>query len=313
MMDGSGIDPFLQDVLTGLARDQKTVPSRWLYDARGSRLFDDITELDEYYPTRTELTILNEQAAAIAEAIGPDAVIVEYGAGSLLKVRILLDALERPKAFVPVDISSEHLKGAADELKSVYGDLDVYPVAADFMDTNLGSNLPSGGGRRAGFFPGSTMGNLLDKDIDSFLRTTREDLGDGACFIIGLDQPKSPDILVPAYDDAKGVTADFNLNLLRRINRELGGNFDLDSFEHEARWNSADSRIEMHLRSLKAQSVEVAGRIFEFEKGETIHTENSRKIALDRFAKMAESAGWELTRKWTDAKGLFAVVLLEAR
>lgn len=313
MMDGSGIDPFLQDVLTGLARDQKTVPSRWLYDARGSRLFDDITELDEYYPTRTELTILNEQAAAIAEAIGPDAVIVEYGAGSLLKVRILLDALERPKAFVPVDISSEHLKGAADELKSVYGDLDVYPVAADFMDTNLGSNLPSGGGRRAGFFPGSTMGNLLDKDIDSFLRTTREDLGDGACFIIGLDQPKSPDILVPAYDDAKGVTADFNLNLLRRINRELGGNFDPDSFEHEARWNSADSRIEMHLRSLKAQSVEVAGRIFEFEKGETIHTENSRKIALDRFAKMAESAGWELTRKWTDAKGLFAVVLLEAR
>lgn len=313
MMDGSGIDPFLQDVLTGLARDQKTVPSRWLYDARGSRLFDDITELDEYYPTRTELTILNEQAAAMAEAIGPDAVIVEYGAGSLLKVRILLDALERPKAFVPVDISSEHLRGAADELKSVYGDLDVYPVAADFMDTNLGSNLPSGGGRRAGFFPGSTMGNLLDKDIDSFLRTTREDLGDGACFIIGLDQPKSPDILVPAYDDAKGVTADFNLNLLRRINRELGGNFDPDSFEHEARWNSADSRIEMHLRSLKAQSVEVAGRIFEFEKGETIHTENSRKIALDRFAKMAESAGWELTRKWTDAKGLFAVVLLEAR
>jgi len=313
MMDGSGIDPFLQDVLTGLARDQKTVPSRWLYDARGSRLFDDITELDEYYPTRTELTILNEQAAAIAEAIGPDAVIVEYGAGSLLKVRILLDALERPKAFVPVDISSEHLKGAADELKSVYGDLDVYPVAADFMDTNLGSNLPSGGGRRAGFFPGSTMGNLLDKDIDSFLRTTREDLGDGACFIIGLDQPKSPDILVPAYDDAKGVTADFNLNLLRRINRELGGNFDLDSFEHEARWNSADSRIEMHLRSLKAQSVEVAGRTFKFEEGETIHTENSRKIALDRFAKMAESAGWELTRKWTDAKGLFAVVLLEAR
>jgi dimethylhistidine N-methyltransferase len=311
-MDGSGIDPFLQDVLTGLARDQKSIPSRWLYDARGSRLFDDITELDEYYPTRTELTILNEHAGAMADAIGPDAVIVEYGAGSLVKVRILLDALERPKAFVPVDISSEHLKGAADELKAAYGDLDVYPVAADFMDTNLGSNLPEGGGRRAGFFPGSTMGNLLDKDIDSFLRTAREDLGDGSCFIIGLDQPKSPDILVPAYDDAKGVTADFNLNLLRRINRELGGNFDLTSFEHEARWNSADSRIEMHLRSVKAQSVEVAGRTFEFEDGETIHTENSRKIALDRFARMAESAGWELTRKWTDAEGLFAVILLEA-
>ncbi|RIJ25981.1 L-histidine N(alpha)-methyltransferase [Henriciella barbarensis] len=312
-MDGAGIDPFLQDVLTGLARDQKSIPSRWLYDARGSRLFDDITELDEYYPTRTELTILNEQAAAMADAIGPEAVIVEYGAGSLLKVRILLDALERPKAFVPVDISSEHLKEAAHELKSAYGELEVYPVAADFMDTNLGSNLPGGGGRRAGFFPGSTMGNLLDRDIDSFLRTTREDLGEGACFIIGLDQPKSPDILVPAYDDAKGVTAEFNLNLLRRINRELDGNFDLESFKHEARWNDAVSRIEMHLRSLKAQTVEVAGQTFKFEKGETIHTENSRKIALDRFAEMAESAGWELTRKWTDENGLFAVVLLEAR
>lgn len=312
MMDGEGSDPFREDVLVGLAREQKSVPSRWLYDARGSRLFDDITELDEYYPTRTELSILTGNASDMADAIGPDAVIIEYGAGSLLKVRILLDALTKPAAFVPVDISSEHLEAAADELKIIYPGLAVYPVASDFMASNLGEHLPDSAGRRAGFFPGSTMGNLLDKDIDRFLRTSREDLGDDACFIVGLDQPKSPDILVPAYDDAKGVTADFNLNLLRRINRELEGDFDLASFEHEARWNSADSRIEMHLRSLKAQTVTIGGHAFSFAEGETIHTENSRKIALDRFAKMAEDAGWSLTRKWTDKDELFAVILLEA-
>lgn len=311
-MDGEATNPFLDDVLAGLSARRKAIPSRWLYDARGSQLFDEITELDEYYPTRTELKILTGQARDMANAIGPDAVIVEYGAGSLMKVRILLDALEAPRAFVPVDISSEHLEASANELRAFYPDLDIYPVASDFMASNLGASLPEGGRRRAGFFPGSTMGNLLDREIDRFLKTTREDLGDEACFIIGLDQPKSPDILIPAYDDAGGVTADFNLNLLARINRELEGSFDVSAFEHEARWNSEDSRIEMHLRSLKDQTVTVAGREFSFAEGETIHTENSRKIALDRFAGMAENAGWTLTRKWTDEDGLFAVVLLEA-
>ena len=234
-MDGQDHNPFLQDVISGLALKQKAVPSRWLYDARGSSLFDAITQLPEYYPTRTELSILRENASSMAEAVGPEAVMVEYG-----------------------------------------------------------------------------VGNLLDHDIYRFLALRRQDLGAGSCFIIGLDQPKSPDILIPAYDDAEGVTAAFNLNLLKRINRELGGDFDLGAFEHEARWNEAESRIEMHLRSLRRQSVTVSGRRFDFEEGETIHTENSRKISLERFSHMAESTGWSLTRTWMDAEELFAVFLLEA-
>lgn len=311
-MDGQDHNPFLQDVISGLALKQKAVPSRWLYDARGSSLFDAITQLPEYYPTRTELSILRENASSMAEAVGPEAVMVEYGAGSLLKVRILLDAMKDPAAFVPVDISSEHLKAAAEELKADYPALSVVPVVSDFMASNLGNSLPDTGRRRVGFFPGSTIGNLLDHDIYRFLALRRQDLGAGSCFIIGLDQPKSPDILIPAYDDAEGVTAAFNLNLLKRINRELGGDFDLGAFEHEARWNEAESRIEMHLRSLRRQSVTVSGRRFDFEEGETIHTENSRKISLERFSHMAESTGWSLTRTWMDAEELFAVFLLEA-
>ena len=311
-MDGQPDNPFLNDVMKGLSQDQKTIPSRWLYDAKGSSLFDAITELPEYYPTRTELSILRSNAKSMAEAIGPDAVIVEYGAGSLLKVRILLDALEDPAAFVPVDISSEHLKSAATELEGDYPELSIVPVVSDFMASNLSDSLPDTGRRRAGFFPGSTIGNLLDEDIYRFLAMRRQDLGEGSCFLIGLDQPKSADILIPAYDDAQGVTADFNLNLLTRINRELGGNFDLDAFEHEARWNEAASRIEMHLKSLRRQRVTVCGKTFDFEEGETIHTENSRKISLERFSRMAESSGWSLTRTWTDDDELFAVFLLEA-
>lgn len=312
-MDGLTRDPFREDVLEGLAKPQKAIPSRWLYDEKGSQLFDQITRLPEYYPTRTELGILRERADEMAEAIGPDAVIVEYGAGSLLKIRLLLDALERPAVFVPVDISASHLDAAADELQADYPDLVIQPIASDFMASNLGEALPEAAGRRAGFFPGSTVGNLGDDDICRFLRNARADLGGQACFVIGLDQPKSPDILVPAYDDAQGVTAAFNKNLLVRMNRELGGNIDIGAFAHEARWNGAASRIEMHLTSLKDQSVKVAGETFAFRKGETIHTENSRKIALDAFSALAETAGWALTRHWTDPDGLFAVMLLEAQ
>ena len=311
-MDGMTPDPFLQDVLTGLAKPQKSLPSRWLYDAKGSSLFDDITELPEYYPTRTELKILNEKAPEMAAAIGRDAVIIEYGAGSLLKVRILLDALDQPHAFVPVDISASHLQSAAKELAADYDDLTVRPIVSDFMASNLGAGLPQARGRNVGFFPGSTIGNLSDEEITRFLSNARADLGDRAQFIIGVDQPKSPDILIPAYDDAQGVTAAFNKNLLTRINRELSGTFDLDTFAHEARWNVEDSRIEMHLRSLAAQSVAVSGETFAFEEGETIHTENSRKIALDRFAVMAANCGWRLTREWMDDDRLFAVLMLEA-
>jgi len=311
-MDGMTRDPFREDVLKGLSGRQKSLPSRWLYDAKGSALFDEITELPEYYPTRTELKILRARAPEMAKAIGPQAVIVEYGAGSLLKVRILLDALDAPHTFVPVDISASHLHSAAEELDGDYPDLGVQPIAADFMASNLGESLPDTPGRRAGFFPGSTVGNRSNEEIHRFLSNAREDLGDGACFIIGLDQPKPAEILVPAYDDAQGVTAAFNLNLLERINRELGGNFDLDAFEHEARWNEEESRIEMHLKSLRKQHVSVAGERFEFAEGETIHTENSRKIALDTFAAMAAESGWLLTRRWMDEDELFAVLMLEA-
>lgn len=311
-MDGLTRDPFREDVLKGLALPQKAIPSRWLYDERGSQLFDEITELPEYYPTRTELSILRNRADEMSGAVGPHAVMVEYGAGSLVKVRILLDALEQPSAFVPVDISASHLEAAADELKADYPDLLVKPVAADFMASNLGESLPQSEGRCAGFFPGSTVGNLLDDDIHRFLANARNDLGDGACFIIGLDQPKAPDILVPAYDDAQGVTAAFNKNLLTRMNRELQADFDLEAFDHEARWNEAASRIEMHLKSLRPQRVRVAGERFDFAEGETIHTENSRKIALGHFAALAEKAGWSLSQTWLDDKALFAVMLLEA-
>lgn len=310
-MDGMPSDPFREDVLKGLSQSQKSIPSRWLYDAEGSRLFDEITELPEYYPTRTELEILRAHAAEMAGMIGPDAVLVEYGAGSLLKVRLLLDALESPVAFVPVDISASHLEAAADELKADYPDLLIKPIASDFMASNLGEGLPQSSGRAAGFFPGSTIGNLSNDDIHHFLSMARADLGDDAAFVIGLDQPKSPDILLPAYDDARGVTAAFNKNLLVRINRELGADFDVEAFTHEARWNASASRIEMHLKSRKAQTVTIAGTRFGFEAGETIHTENSRKVALVDFEAMAGQAGWKLSCHWTDEQGLFAVMLLE--
>ncbi|MGB3627063.1 MAG: L-histidine N(alpha)-methyltransferase [Henriciella sp.] len=312
MMDGFSDDPFRKDVLAGLSKPQKSLPSRWLYDARGSQLFDEITELPEYYPTRTELKILDANAADMANAVGTNAVIVEYGAGSLVKVRILLDALENAHAFVPVDISASHLKAAADELETDYPELLIQPIASDFMASNLGARLPEGDGRTVGFFPGSTIGNLSDAEINRFLTSVRADLGDNAAFIVGLDQPKPSDILVPAYDDAAGVTAAFNKNILARINRELGGSFNLDNFEHEARWNSEDSRIEMHLVSTADQTVNIAGESFSFTRGETIHTENSRKISRAAFSDMAAACGWRLEQTWTDENDYFAVMLLGA-
>ena len=312
-MDGLVRDPFREDVLKGLSKPQKAIPSRWLYDEKGSQIFDQITQLPEYYPTRTELGILRERAGEMAGHIGTHAVIVEYGAGSLMKVRILLDALDRPAAFVPVDISASHLEAAASELRADYPDLTVKPIVSDFMASNLAERVPDTSGRHAGFFPGSTIGNLLDEEIHRFLSNARADLGDGACFVVGLDLPKPLEILIPAYDDAQGVTAAFNRNLLTRMNRELGGTFDLGAFGHEARWNAADSRIEMHLCSLKRQDVMVGGERFRFEEGETIHTENSRKIDPERFSRFARDAGWALTQHWTDRKSLFAVMLLEAR
>lgn len=304
-------DPaFVENVRTGLARAPKVLSSRWLYDEAGSRLFEEITQLPEYYPTRTETAIFRTHAGEMAAAAGPRAVLVEYGAGAAVKTRILLDALEAPCAYAPLDISGEFLETAADGLRADYPGLEIFPVTADFMTPTDLSALPDCGGRRVGFFPGSTIGNLTDDQIVTFLSEARRALGDDARFLLGADLRKSPDILVPAYDDASGVTAAFNLNLLRRINRELGGNFDLSAFAHEARWNGAESRIEMHLVSLCDQVTEAAGQRFAFRAGETIRTEISRKFEAPALDALARESGWQLQRTWQDEAGFFCVALL---
>lgn len=303
---------FLADVVGGLSRPRKTLPSRWLYDARGSELFEAITALPEYYPTRTETAIFQAHAHEMSAAVGPNVVLVEYGAGALVKTRLVLDALERVVAYVPLDISEDFLSAAAARLDADYPGLKVVPIAADFSEPVDLAGLGLADGRRVGFFPGSTIGNLSDDEVVAFFRATRESLGKDASFLLGADLKKSPDILVPAYDDAAGVTAQFNLNLLARINRELGGDFNLSAFRHEARWNAAESRIEMHLVSLEDQTVHVGGQAFDFAAGETICTEISRKFDMETLARLTAAGGWRLDRSWTDEKGWFCVALLEA-
>lgn len=313
-MEGSAGEPadpaFLDDVLNGLAASPKVLSSRWLYDERGSQLFEDITQLPEYYPTRTETAIFKAHAAEMAAAAGARAVLVEYGAGAAVKTRILLDALEQPCAYAPLDISEDFLTGVAEGLQADYPDLDIRPVAADFMTPTDLSGLPDCGGRRVGFFPGSTIGNLTNPQIVTFLREARRALGPDSRFLLGADLRKSPDILIPAYDDAQGVTAAFNLNLLHRINRELDGNFDVSGFAHEARWNAAESRIEMHLVSARAQLVRIAGREFAFAAGESVRTEISRKFALPDLDALISQGGWNLQQTWQDEAGYFCVALL---
>ncbi|MEO1248505.1 MAG: L-histidine N(alpha)-methyltransferase, partial [Pseudomonadota bacterium] len=287
---------FALDVLAGLGSTPKTLPSRWLYDRRGSELFELITELPEYYPTRTETGILRAIAGEVAQIVGPGARLVEYGAGASTKTRILLDALPDLKAYQPIDISSAFLAETAASLAADYPDLVITPIAADFMQPVDIDGLSDKEGRVVGFFPGSTIGNLDDDEIAGFLGAARETLGPSALFLLGADLRKSPDILIPAYDDQAGVTAEFNLNLLVRINRELDGDFDLANFTHQARWNDAESRIEMHLVCEQARSVDVLGQTVQFAAGETIHTDNSRKFRVSDLDRMAASGGWTLDR-----------------
>lgn len=302
-------DPaFAREVLEGLSRPQKAISSKWLYDRRGSELFEEITQLEEYYPTRTETAILEAHAADMAARIGPGAVIVEYGAGAAVKTRHLLDALERPRAYAPMDISEDFLKLSAADVAADYPGLDVVPIIGNFLDPPDLSSLPDG--PRCGFFPGSTIGNLTDAQITAFLTGARRTLGPDAKFLLGFDLRKPADILVPAYDDARGVTAAFNLNLLKRMNRELGAGFDLAAFAHEARWNDAAGQIEMHIVSLRDQRVEVAGRSFDFAEGETIHTEISRKFSQPALEATLAAAGWRVAARWLDEKSYFCVALL---
>ncbi len=310
----SGESEFWRDLLAGLARTPRSVPPKYFYDAAGSALFDRICELPEYYPTRTELRILTEHAPEMAAEIGPHAELVEFGAGSLTKVRLLLDAFdasEAPRRYVPIDISGDHLESAAQRLRAEYPAMAVQPVVADYT---LPSLLPApavGTGQRVGFFPGSTIGNFLPGEALSFLQLAARMLRGGG-MLVGVDLVKDPARLHAAYNDAQGVTAAFNLNLLRRANLELDADFDLEGFMHYAYYDPLLRRIEMHLVSRCAQTVRVAGERFAFEEGETIHTENSHKFTVDGFRRLAAQAGFRPGPVWTDDARLFSVHWLRA-
>lgn len=297
-------DPiFLADVLHGLAQAQRAIPPRWFYDRQGSELFEQITRLPEYYLTEAERQILSTQMGEIAAVLGRGRMVVEFGSGSSSKTPLLLAAVE-PSSYVPIDISGEFLRESAQSLAADFPRFPIHPVEGDFSSPVA---LPDDGCQRLGFFPGSTIGNLDEHDAVDLLRHFGEMLGDDALLLIGFDRRKSPDILIPAYDDAQGVTARFNLNLLARINRELGGTLDLQDFAHEIRWNDERSRIEMHLRAQSDQHFSVAGRSFHMRAGETLHTENSYKHHPRAAALLLRAGGWQPLREWTDARGLFSV------
>ncbi|GAB4126437.1 MAG: L-histidine N(alpha)-methyltransferase [Rhodothalassiaceae bacterium] len=304
-------ETFESAVCSGLAMTPKCLPSKFFYDATGSRLFEEICTLPEYYPTRTEMALLARNAANLAHRIGPRAQILEFGAGALDKVRILLRALERPSGFTAVDISGEHLKEAADELAQDFPELPITAVAADYTQPlPLPEPLAASTERRIGFFPGSTIGNFTPEAAEAFLKVIRPIFEPRGLLIIGVDLKKDPAILNAAYNDAAGVTARFNLNLLARINRELGGDFDLGAFRHKAFYNEAEGRIEMHLESLAKQKVHVKDRIFDFVRGETIRTEISCKYSMDEFRTLAAKAGWQGVTCLTDPERLFSIHLL---
>ncbi|MPZ08641.1 MAG: L-histidine N(alpha)-methyltransferase [Kiloniellaceae bacterium] len=296
---------FGRSVIAGLAAAPKTLESKYFYDARGSRLFDRITGLAEYYPTRAETALLTAHAEAIARFVGPQATLVEFGSGASVKTRILLDALPELRSYVPIDISGEHLKAAAAGLAADYP-TPVIPLHADYTSAiTLPPAVPQG--RRVGFFPGSTIGNFEPAAAAAFLERARRLLGPDARFLVGADLQKDEERLLAAYDDAGGVTAAFNLNLLHRINRELGGDFDLAGFGHEARYNAIEARIEMHLVSRRRQQVSIARRRFDFAEGESIHTENSYKYTGESFAALARRGGWRPLAQWRDPDGLFSL------
>ncbi len=302
---------FRDDVLAGLGASPKSLPSKYFYDAEGSRLFEAITELPEYYPTRTETALLRAIAPEIAARIPLGAAMIEFGSGASTKTRIVLDAAPQLAVYAPMDISASALDAAAAAIRADYPDLEVAPALGDFTHP-LGLPAAARGRPTVGFFPGSTIGNFPTDEAIEFLKAARGLLGPGALFVVGADIAKGQDVLIPAYDDAAGVTADFNKNLLVRINRELGGRFDLDTFAHQAVWNAAESRIEMHLVSLKDQTVEVAGRSIAFAAGETIHTENSYKYDPDAFAEMAGRAGWRVEARWISENPAFGVFALRS-
>ncbi len=297
---------FANDVLAGLSADPKRIPPKYFYDDAGSKLFEAITATPEYYPTRTELGILADNAAAIAAHIPDGAALIEFGSGSSAKARILLAAAPAVAAYVPVDISGTFLAEEAARLRRDLPSLRVLPVAADFTRAFA---LPADVRARphVGFFPGSTIGNFEPPEAAAFLAHAADLLGPGATLVVGVDLVKDAQVLHGAYNDAAGVTAAFNLNLLHRINRELDAKIDVRAFEHRAFYDGARARIEMHLASRQRQTIEICGRALEFRRGETIHTENSYKYTLDRFAALARDAGWTPQAVWLDPQAYFSV------
>ncbi len=311
MLDKVVDKTFYEDVIAGLSLPQKAIPPKYFYDERGSQLFDRICDLPEYYPTRTETSLLSRIAPELTERLSATQHLIEYGSGASRKTRIVLDALPELKSYVPMDISEDFLLGVADTVSTDYPKLDVVPLVGDFTaELKLPPEVEQGS--KAGFFPGSTIGNLGPEGGRAFLARAREQLGDEAKFVLGADLIKDEKVLRAAYNDRSGVTAKFNLNLLSRINRELGADFDECSFHHNAVWNPEQSRIEMHLVSDTAQSISVNGKVFTFSDGETIHTENSYKFTPDALRALSESAGWRTEETWTDDEFPFAVVLLKA-
>ena len=298
---------FETDVLGGLRATSKRVPAKYFYDGKGSLLFERITELPEYYPTRCEMRILRDRAGEIAKLIPQGAALVEFGSGSSKKARIMLRAARKLAAYVPVDICGEMIEQEAIELRPDFPGLKVLPVRADITHKFALPPEAMVAPVRVGFFPGSTIGNFEPHEAAAFLRNAAHILGPGATLIIGADLIKSVDVLNAAYNDAAGVTAKFNLNLLVRINRELRGTFKLDTFEHRAFYNRERHRIEMHLASLKRQKVKVAGETVDFRAGETIHTESSYKYSVESLGALARGAGWQPTAVWTDTRDYFSI------
>ena len=305
------VDPaFRADVIAGLAEPIPSIPARWLYDLRGSELFDDITRLDAYYPTRTETALLKAKMPEIAALVGRDTAIVEFGSGSSTKTPLLLDAV-KPCAYVPIDISGDYLRESAARVDAQFPKLPVHPVEADFTKEVI---LPAAidGLARLGFFPGSTIGNFVARSAVDLLRAMKETLGEGSRLVIGMDRIKDVDTLIRAYDDEAGVTAAFNLNLLHRINRELGADIPVDAFRHLALWNDDKGRIEMHLEAVRDTAFAIDGTPFAFKAGETIHTENSHKYGLRDSRLLLRAAGWGVVEQWTDAEERFAMILAES-
>lgn len=302
---------FREDVLLGLARSPKVLPPKYFYDEEGSRLFDAICTLPEYYLTRTEFSIMQDHANGMARRLGARVMLVEPGSGSSVKTRLLLEALAQPVAYVPVDISREHLARSAAGVDATYRDLAVLPVAADFTQPFTLPDAPRPVRRRVIYFPGSTLGNFDAPEAGRVLRGFRKLAGQGGALLIGVDLRKDPGILLRAYNDAQDMTAAFNRNLLVRINRELGGDFKPETFTHRAVYNAADERMEMYLVSQRDQIVTAAGARFAFRRNETMHTENSYKYDPDAFTLWVEAMGFRVVQRWSDAQGWFGVFLFD--